>query len=66
MMIFKTFSILQKCLCATAVPKKFFLLNQSEFETSFLTLKCARCLDFKGLPDNHDKMYKFFETYELD
>jgi len=46
--------------------KKNFLLNQSNFETSFLTLKCARCLDLKCLSDNHDKIYKFFETYELD
>jgi len=48
------------------VPKRIFILNQSIFGTSFLSLKCTRCLDFKCLSDNHDKIYKFFETYELD
>ncbi|RLB81140.1 MAG: hypothetical protein DRH24_09520 [Deltaproteobacteria bacterium] len=51
---------------SNSCAKRFFLLNQSNLETSFLTLKCARYLDFKCLSDNHDKIYKFFETYELD
>jgi len=48
------------------VPKIAFILKQSEFEMSLLILKCTQSLDLKGFIEDHDKMHKYFKTYELD